>query len=90
MIKQNDFNQVYGVDRPGKWVPEMEERGFMGEIDHFFECIATRQQPQTNAYDALKTHRLIEQLVEAAGLTPDLNPSDDWDEISRFDNRKPK
>jgi virulence factor len=90
VVKRGEFNQEYGVDRPGSWIPDMDERGFSGEIAHFFDCVSSRQQPQTNGYDALKTHQLIEALVQAAGITPDLNPSNGWDEISRFDNPKPK
>ena len=84
VVKKDDYEKVFGVDRPGKWIPEMKERGFLGEIEHFFDCVANRQQPLTNAYDALKTHKLIEQLIEVADLKPNLPPKNGWDEISRW------
>jgi len=84
VVRKDDYEKVFGVDRPGRWIPEMKERGFLGEIEHFFDCVANRQQPLTNAYDALKTHKLIEQLVEVAGLKPNLPPKNGWDEISRW------
>jgi len=82
-IKNTDHERVIGTDRPGKWIPDMKERGFYGEIENFFNCIVSRKQPLTNGFDAVKTHQLIEKLVEAAGLNPAEQPPDDWDKISR-------
>ncbi|MCJ7624483.1 MAG: Gfo/Idh/MocA family oxidoreductase [Anaerolineaceae bacterium] len=84
-IKHPDHQQVFGTDRPGKWIPDMQERGFYGEIEHFFDCIVSRTQPQTNGVDAVKTLQLIEKLVEVAGLKPDQHPADNWDQIARWD-----
>ena len=84
-IKNKDHEQVFGTDRPGTWIPDMQERGFYGEIEHFFDCVVSRKQPMTNGSDSVQTHQLIEKLVEAAGLKPDVHPADDWDEISRWD-----
>jgi virulence factor len=83
-IKKTDHERVIGTDRPGKWIPDMQERGFYGEIEHFFNCIVSRKQPLTNGFDAVKTHQLIEKLVEAAGLNPAEQHPDDWDKISRW------
>ena len=84
-IKSQDHEQVIGTNRPGKWIPDMQERGFYGEIEHFFDCIISRQQPMTNAFDAMQTHQLIEKLVEAAGLKPNESPTNGWDNIPRWD-----
>lgn len=84
-IKNHDHKQVFGTDRPGKWIPDMQERGFYGEIEHFFDCVASRQQPLTNAFDAVQTHQLLEKLVEVAGLKPNESPTNGWDKIPRWD-----
>lgn len=84
-IKNKDHEQVFGTDRPGKWIPDMHERGFYGEIEHFFDCVVSRKQPLTNGFDSVQTLQLIEKLVEKAGLKPDQQPADDWDQISRWD-----
>jgi len=84
-IKNQDHEQVFGIDRPGKWIPDMQERGFYGEIEHFFDCVVSRQQPLTNAFDALQTHQLLEKMVEVAGLKPNKSPANGWDKIPRWD-----
>jgi virulence factor len=65
-VRYRDHEEVYGTDRPGRWVPELTERGFSGEILHFFECLRTRQQPQTNGYEATRTQELEEALLALA------------------------
>ena len=62
-VSFNDHVEVYGTDRPGKWIRDMRERGFQGELEHFFECVKTRQEPLTNAREAGKTLELLEDLV---------------------------
>lgn len=62
----NDRVEVYGTDRPGKWIRDMRERGFQGELEHFFECVRTRQKPMTNAWEAGKTLELLEDLISIA------------------------
>jgi len=65
-IKQGESEEVYGTDRPGRWYPELVERGFFGEIDHFFQCMRSRQEPETNGDEAVKTQLFMEKLVEVA------------------------
>jgi virulence factor len=62
-----DHTQVYGDDRAGKWIPSLEERGFFGEVDHFLQCVKTRQQPMTSAEEAAQTQELVEALVRFSG-----------------------
>lgn len=84
-VKNHDHEHIYGTDRSGKWISDMRERGFYGEIEHFLACIVARKQPLTNGFDVLKTHQLLEQLVEVAGLKPNKSLKDGWDMISRWD-----
>lgn len=65
-VKLGDHEEVYGNDRPGRWFPDLVERGFSGAIEHFFECVRTRQQPETNGEEAVKTQEFMENLVTAA------------------------
>lgn len=58
------------------WANYVEEIGFYGCDRHFIDCVKSRQQPLTSAEDALKTHLLMNRILQAAGL-PDL--SRDWD-----------
>ena len=62
-VNNNGHVEVYGTDRPGKWIRDMAERGFQGELEHFFECVRTRQKPLTDPWEAGKTLELLEDLV---------------------------
>ena len=66
-VLNDDHEQVYGTDRAGKWIPSLEERVFFGEVDHFLQCVRTRQQPMTSAEEAAKTQELVEALVRSSG-----------------------
>jgi virulence factor len=66
-VMHDNHEEVFGTDRAGKWITGMEERGFYGELAHFFECVQTRQEPLTNALEAAKTQALMEDLVRASG-----------------------
>lgn len=56
----------YGADRAGRWLPQLEERGFKGEIAHFFDCVRTRQTPESDGFEAARSQELMEALVEVA------------------------
>ena len=86
-IKKQDSEEVFSNDRPGRWITELKERGFYGMIEHFLDCVKTRQQPLTSGRDAQKTHELIDALVIAGGETPG-KESDKWDNVSRWTNKK--
>ncbi len=51
-----------GYDR--EWKPSLEARGFVGEIDHFFQCVQTRATPACSAFDQFKTQLLVEAIVQ--------------------------
>ena len=85
VVKNNDNIQVLGTDRSGKWISDLHERGFYREIEHFFHCISSRHQPETNAFDALQTHLLLEKMVAIGGEESSISPADGWDKIARWD-----
>jgi len=66
-VLHEDYEEVFGTDRAGKWITDMKERGFYGELVHFFECVRTRQEPLTGAVEAAKTQALLEDLVRTSG-----------------------
>lgn len=66
-VMLDDHEEVYGKDRAGKWSTSMKERGFYGELAHFFDCVRTREEPDTNAREAAKTQQLMEGLILAGG-----------------------
>jgi virulence factor len=57
--------QVWGSDPKG-WMPVAESRGFAQQVAHFFECVRTRQQPQTSGWEAYQTQLLLEEMVGKA------------------------
>jgi virulence factor len=73
-VKYPDREEIFGPDRPGKWIPEMEERGFHGAIDHFFDCVRTRKKPLTDGHEACRTRELVEALVTCAGEKTQITP----------------
>jgi virulence factor len=55
---------VFGRDRPGSWLSHLEERGFVGEIQHFLDCIRNGTRPVTDARDAGLTQLLLEAFIQ--------------------------
>jgi len=43
--------------------PQIDDKGFREEINHFLHCIDTNTNPLTNGFDAAKSQQLQEQLV---------------------------
>jgi virulence factor len=86
-IKKPDSEEIFGNERPGKWISELKERGFYGMIEHFLDCVKTRKQPLTSGRNALKTHELIDALVIAGGETP-AKESESWESVNRWTDRK--
>ena len=41
------------------WNSNLYGRGFVGQIEHFLRCVETREQPQTNLWDSVKTQMLV-------------------------------
>jgi virulence factor len=67
VVKHEDRVEVYGPDRPSRWIPELVERGFHGAIEHFFHCVSERETPQTDGYEGFRTQELVEAFVTCSG-----------------------
>ena len=85
VIKTDGNMQVLGTDRSGKWISDLHERGFYGEIEHFFHCVDSREQPETNGDDTLQTHLLLEEMAAIGGEEPGKPLADGWDNIPRWE-----
>lgn len=59
------------------WARVEDTLGFKPCVDHFIECVQTRKKPLTSAEDAFLTHKLLHEILQAAGL-PDM--SSHWEE----------
>lgn len=45
------------------WAPILYRRGFVGMIDHFIQCVHSRQEPVTSGASTLRTHEICERIV---------------------------
>jgi virulence factor len=45
------------------WNSNLYGRGFVGQIEHFLKSMETREQPQTNLRDCVKTQLLVEDIL---------------------------
>jgi virulence factor len=50
------------------WAQVVDKMGFRQEVEHFLECVRTRQEPRTSAAEALRTQALMDRLLQAMGL----------------------
>ena len=66
LIRHNNFEELYGSDRAGNWMPDLKERGFIPEIEHFFHCVQSREEPESSAFEATKTQQLMEKLISSS------------------------
>lgn len=62
MIRE-DRQEVFGREMAGQWTTSLEIRGFPQLIQHFVECVQTRQTPTTDAREAYRTQILLEEMV---------------------------
>ncbi|HOJ00345.1 MAG TPA: Gfo/Idh/MocA family oxidoreductase [Anaerolineaceae bacterium] len=62
-VRYAEHEELFGSDRAGNWTPDLRERGFIPEIEHFFHCIETRAEPESNGLEAAKTQQLLEKLL---------------------------
>ena len=74
VVKHEDRVEVYGPDRPGRWIPELVERGFHGAIEHFFHCVRERETSQTDGFEGFRTQELVEAFVTGAGEKLEVTP----------------
>lgn len=66
-IKHEHREELIGPERSGLWIPDLQERGFQGAIEHFFDCVRERKTPLSNGFEATRTQELVEQMVRIAG-----------------------
>lgn len=50
------------------WAKSEDKLGFSYAVRHFFDCIRNHETPITSPQDAYKTHILLNQILEDAGL----------------------
>jgi virulence factor len=50
------------------WAAVADKMGFRQEVEHFLACVRTRTEPRTSGQAVLGTHRLMHDLLVAAGL----------------------
>ncbi len=62
-ILHGDGDEVYGREMASQWTPSYEVRGFTPLINHFVDCVRTRQEPVTSAHESYMTQRLLEAMV---------------------------
>jgi virulence factor len=55
--------RVWEETYASSWKTTLKARGVQDEIAHFIDCVQTRLQPETNAWDCAKTQQLVEELV---------------------------
>jgi virulence factor len=65
--------------RANGWVDVTTSAGFGPAVDHFLDCVRSRRQPLTNAWEAWQSQALMDRILSAAGL-----PIIDQDEIEAF------
>jgi virulence factor len=61
-FEQRRWDETYA----SSWQTTLKGRGFVDEIEHFFDCIETRQIPLTSGWDSVKTQRLVEDIADLA------------------------
>jgi len=59
-ITAGEKKQIWKAKPDNKW---LDDRGFLKEIIHFFDCVKTNSNPITNGFEAAKTQELQEQLA---------------------------
>lgn len=72
-LKLNVFSDLHLIEKErtqswkepydSTWNSNLFGRGFVQQTEHFLSCIETRQQPQTNLWEAFKTQQLVESII---------------------------
>jgi virulence factor len=63
-VKQGPEQKGWVEPYSSAWQSTLAGRGFEAQIKHFFECVESREQPQTSAWDSVKTQILTEAIIE--------------------------
>ncbi|HEY8513491.1 MAG TPA: Gfo/Idh/MocA family oxidoreductase [Cyclobacteriaceae bacterium] len=60
---QHDNHET--AEKANDWEPTLRKRGFYDIVEHFLACVKNGEDTSAETRDALVTHRMCEQLVEA-------------------------
>ncbi|EKT78297.1 virulence factor MviM [Rhodococcus opacus M213] len=60
------------------WATATETFGFADAVHHFLDRIRDRQEPLTSGWEAAKTQRLLDQILQAAGLPIEEQEGREW------------
>ena len=60
------------------WATATETLGFAEAVHHFLDRVSDRQPPLTSARDAVATQRLLDRILEAAGLPTEEQGGRQW------------
>ncbi len=63
-IHQGEAKRQWVEPYSSAWQSTLAGRGFEGEISHFLDCLETREEPKTTAWDSVKTQELTEAIIE--------------------------
>lgn len=63
---EKDGRQMLWQERYDSGSDTSTGRGFSGEIEHFLECVRTRQKPLSDGWDSVKTQKLVEAIAGEA------------------------
>lgn len=66
VIATEQGTQTWKEPYDSSWASNLYGRGFVNQIEHFFHCVETRQTPQTDAWDSVKTQMLVEDIIAKA------------------------
>ena len=61
-----DGERVWEEGYASTWKTTLQARGFATQIAHFFQCVHSREQPLTSGWEALRTQRLLEDMLAEA------------------------
>ncbi|MCL4560726.1 MAG: Gfo/Idh/MocA family oxidoreductase [Chloroflexi bacterium] len=57
-------NEALFEEEYSYWTPTLEGRGFVGQVNHFLECVRRGADPLNTAREAAKSQRLMEAMLE--------------------------
>lgn len=63
VLMEGGEQHVWEETYASSWRTALKGRGFHDQIAHFLDCVQTRSQPETTAWEAMKTQQLVEDLV---------------------------
>lgn len=78
-IDQDDATHLIEMrPRAFGWANPTDTLGFRPSVDHFLDCLASRNQPLTNGREAARTQELLDQILSAGELPTEEDPDREW------------